>query len=187
MIAALWRRLLYFLNSKAQHDLITTYLSFCVILLGNNSKGDESIFLFDKSISIFPDKSFFSGEKLASYVYWSFFFCSLLSTFLKYLLVYFKLLYSLLREGWWYTLSINNIRMCLATYTHPVPNFVAIFSDARSSSAVLSHCLSLNFFCWISFLFLETFLLTSSISLSFEPWAVESCVTFHLVSDFCNF
>ena len=157
------------------HDLITTYdPSFGVISLGNNNKGYESIFLFDESISIFPDKSvFFSGWKLASYVYWSFF-CSLLSTFQNYFLVYFKLFYSVLRKGWRYTSSIinnNNIRMCLATYTHPIPNFQAIFSDAPSSSTVLSYCVSLNFFCWIPFLFLETFLLINPISLcllSFE-------------------
>ena len=122
---------------------------------------------------------FFSGEKLTSYVCWSPFLCSLLSTFPNYFLVFFKLFYSLLRKGWWYTSSIidNNIRMCLATYTHPITNFLAIFSVAPSSSTVLSHCVSLNLFSWIPFLFFETFLFINSISLSFGPWAIESSVS----------
>ena len=94
-------------------------------------------------------------------------------------MVYFKLFYSLLRKGWWYTSSIidSNTRMCLATYNHPSYNFLAIFSDAPSSSTVISRCVALNFFCWISFLFFGTFLLINSIYLSFEPWAVESSVS----------
>ena len=45
--------------------------SFGLILLDNNNRGDESIFLFDESIFIFPDylsifpEFYFPGEKLA--------------------------------------------------------------------------------------------------------------------------
>ena len=41
--------------------------SIVKMLLGNNNKSDESVFLFDESIFIFLDKSDFSfGEKLTS-------------------------------------------------------------------------------------------------------------------------
>ena len=68
---------------------------------------------------------------------------------MTYILSNFKLFDSLLKKGWWYTSSIignNNIRMHLASYTHPNHqlSLPAIFSNETSFSAtvliLLSHC-----------------------------------------------
>ena len=113
---------------------------------------------------------------------------SLISTFLNYFLSYFKLFYSLLRKGWWYTSSIinnNNIRMCLATYTHPTLSYLAIFSYAPSFSTVLSHYVSLSFFLLNTFSFswdFSTYQLNFSVFWAWSSWIF--CVTFHFVSEF---
>ena len=76
--------------------------------------------------------------------------------------------------------------MYLTSYSYPSQpstssDELAISSDETSSSAtvliLLSRCVSLNFFFWIPFLFLETFPLINSISLSFEPWTVKSSLS----------
>ena len=92
-------------------------------------------------------------------------FCWFLRTFVNYFLSNFKWFDNLLRKGWWYTSFIidnNNIRMYLGRYTYP-----KFFSNSTNISFT---------YCIIPYLFLETFLLISSISLSFEPWTVESSV-----------
>ena len=74
---------------------------------------------------------------------------------------------------WLWSEFIFLIELCLLT------TILTLFSHGASKSFSFS------------FLFAHTLLLIISISLPFEPWTVESSVTFHLVSDFltvyCSF
>ena len=98
----------------------------------------------------------------------------------------FSLFDSLLRKGCWYILSIidnNFIRM----RTHLV---IYIFSWDKlfsSINIVFTQCINqyvlLNTF---TLIFLQTVLLISSISLSLEPWTIESSLSISILfSSFC--
>ena len=70
---------------------------------------------------------------------------------------------------WLWSEFIFLIELCLLT------TILTLFSHGASKSFSFS------------FLFAHTLLLIILISLPFEPWTVESSVTFHLVSDFLTF